>query len=87
MPNMSYCRFQNTLLALKDCRDNLLAGDLSKEEFKAMKHLIEVARYFADLADKEGITDSSFEDQVTISEEEQEDIIMHREMSGRSDNE
>lgn len=46
MPNMSYCRFQNTLSALDDCYDalyNELNADLdnlSDEEKRAAKELI-----------------------------------------------
>lgn len=47
--NMSYCRFQNTLEALKECRDALYdAGpdpfaELSKEEARAARWLIAAA--------------------------------------------
>lgn len=53
MPNMSYCRFQNTKKALNDCfrvlQDNnydleLLKEELSDEEFQAMQTLIETAK-------------------------------------------
>ena len=41
MANMSYCRFQNTLLALKDC-SHYLDDDLSAEETTARKKLVEL---------------------------------------------
>lgn len=46
--NMSYCRFQNTLLALEECRDALEdAGpdpfeELSNDERKAAKKLMKL---------------------------------------------
>jgi hypothetical protein len=45
MPNMSYCRFENTLGDLQDCYDNLDdtgEGELSDSETKARKRLIEM---------------------------------------------
>ena len=42
MPNMSYCRFQNTLLDLQDCMDNWDDPDLSKEEKRAREDMIGV---------------------------------------------
>jgi hypothetical protein len=57
MSNMAYCRFQNTLLDLKDCQEalNEIDGDLtqiSREEAKAAKSLIrvciEIAQDFGD---------------------------------------
>ena len=57
MANMSYCRFQNTLLALQDCKealDEIQDGneeELPKkgsEEYWAMLHLICHCKYIAD---------------------------------------
>lgn len=50
MANMSYCRFQNTLRDLMDCRDALdeIAGnlaELSKDEARAADALIRVCQY------------------------------------------
>lgn len=47
MPNMSYCRFQNTLTDLQDCMDELyeIDGDLSElssAEKRAARYLIEL---------------------------------------------
>lgn len=45
MSNMSYCRFENTLLALQDCYGALEDGDIddmSPEEERAMKQLIKL---------------------------------------------
>ena len=47
MPNMSYCRFENTLNALQDCYDALQDGeaedhDLSETEERAKVRLIEL---------------------------------------------
>jgi len=42
MSNMSYCRFQNTVLDLRDCQENMDDGDLSPEEKRARKRLIKI---------------------------------------------
>ena len=42
MANMSYCRFENTLRDLRDCYDNMGNTDLSKSEFYARRHMIEL---------------------------------------------
>lgn len=44
MPNMGYCRFRNTLIALRDCYYNIEDDNLSEEEFEAMKQLIELCK-------------------------------------------
>ena len=44
MPNMSYCRFENTLAALRDCYENIDNDDLSASEAKARDKLIEICR-------------------------------------------
>lgn len=41
MPNMSYCRFENTVPALRDCYE-ALDGELSADEEKWRKRLIEL---------------------------------------------
>lgn len=40
MSNMSYCRFRNTVLDLRDCYENMDVGELGDEEKKARKRLI-----------------------------------------------
>lgn len=44
MPNMSYCRFENTLQDLQDCLEHLDddTNDLSDRERKAKKRLIDL---------------------------------------------
>lgn len=50
MANMSYCRFQNTVIDLQDCYDALeemgddeeMIEDLSSEELRAKKKLIQL---------------------------------------------
>lgn len=46
MPNMSYCRFQNTVLDLKDCLSNIDESDLSKEELAARAYLYVLAQQY-----------------------------------------
>ncbi len=48
MSNMSYCRFQNTLLGLRDCFDNMDDTDLDRYEEQARKQLIELCCEIAD---------------------------------------
>ena len=50
--NMSYCRFYNTLQDLKDCYYNIEdVEDMSDEEKRARKQLIEICMDIADNAD------------------------------------
>jgi hypothetical protein len=44
MSNMSYCRFQNTLPDLEDCEEHITDNDLSEEEEKAKKRLVETCK-------------------------------------------
>ena len=48
MSNMSYCRFQNTLLDLQNCVDYMDDDDLSPEEAQAREYLIEVCTEIVD---------------------------------------
>ncbi|KKM81423.1 hypothetical protein LCGC14_1330010 [marine sediment metagenome] len=51
MANMAYCRFQNTLEDLRACSDYLDEADLSEEEKKARKQLINVCQSIVDDAE------------------------------------
>jgi len=42
MSNMSYCRFHNTLLDLRDCEEHLWDEDLSEDEERARARLIRI---------------------------------------------
>ena len=47
MPNMSYCRFENTLADIRDCLDAFTTGGgrgLSPSEARAASHLIDACR-------------------------------------------
>ena len=61
MPNMSYCRFQNTVGDLEDCYDHidLNENDLSQDEEDARKRLIKIcvniALEYGDQIDREVI--------------------------------
>lgn len=50
MPNMSYCRFQNTANDLSDCYDNL-TDELSGDEANARIRLVKLARQIVEAAD------------------------------------
>ena len=47
MPNMSYCRFQNTVNDLRDCVDHIEDSDLSDDEKQARQILIELCKDIA----------------------------------------
>ena len=49
MPNMDYCRFQNTLADLRDCEEPLSRRqkDASEEEIDARKQLIRLCHRIA----------------------------------------
>jgi hypothetical protein len=61
MSNMSYCRFQNTLQDLRDCRDALQESfdDLSNDEKNAALELISVCK---DIADEHYVGEGDIED-------------------------
>lgn len=48
MPNMSYCRFQNTLSDLQDCFNHIDGRTLSEEEENARSDLIKLCKEIAD---------------------------------------
>lgn len=47
MGNMGYCRFENTLVDLRDCYENMNDTDLSESEEKARKKLIDLCKDIA----------------------------------------
>jgi hypothetical protein len=54
MSNMAYCRFQNTAGDLYDCENHLFDDDLSEDEQKARKRLINICKSIAaDCEDEE----------------------------------
>jgi hypothetical protein len=48
MANRSYCRFRNTLEDLRECYDNMDESDVSEEEQRARKRLIQLCREIVD---------------------------------------
>ena len=56
MANMSYCRFENTLRDLLDCKEAIQTGEIPKEtdkyEYPAMLHLIGVCESIVRLRDE-----------------------------------
>ena len=65
MSNMSYCRFNNTVNDLEDCRDALDSGEISsQEEKKKAKRLIEICKEIADNYDDDYV------DSIKTDEEE-----------------
>lgn len=53
MANMSYCRFQNTLIDLRDCYYNLDDEDLSPEEENAKQQLISLCKDIVEFYDED----------------------------------
>lgn len=47
MSNMGYCRFSNTLADLRNCQDHLYDDDLSDEEERARRRLIDLCKEIA----------------------------------------
>lgn len=69
MPNMSYCRFQNTRLDLRDCVDNFHNID-SEEEHRARQRLVALAKQIVDLYESDPAqVDEKF---VEVDDEEDE---------------
>lgn len=58
MSNMSYCKFSNTLLDLRDCvetlqeNDNLGDMDLSEDELTSLKYMYNLCERFMDNVDR-----------------------------------
>jgi hypothetical protein len=57
MPNMSYCKFENTYGDLADCYDDIWNKDLSDTEKKYRKLLIQMCREISDEFPEELDTD------------------------------
>ena len=55
MPNMSYCRFQNTLRDLQDCFEHLDDIIEDEEELKAQEKLIKLCLDTEDYLEEETI--------------------------------
>lgn len=49
MSNMNYCKFQNTLIDLRDCNDSLLE-DVNADENKARLQLVRLCQEIVDTA-------------------------------------
>lgn len=70
MSNMSYCRFQNTRLDLRDCVENFWNIN-SKEEHNARKRLVQLAKEIVELYEQdEEQVDGDF---VPSEDEDEED--------------
>ncbi len=56
MPNMSYCRYENTSYDLQDVVDTLFDTDvdvdLSKSELRGLDTILELAKDIVDMEDK-----------------------------------
>ena len=54
MPNMSYCRFENTVLDMNDCLNAIEyreVNNLSDYEIKALQHFLELGKVIVDYED------------------------------------
>lgn len=55
MPNMSYCRFENTVNDMQDCLNAIEdreISDLSDHEVKALQHFLELGKVIVDYEDE-----------------------------------
>ena len=56
MPNMSYCRYENTSMDMQDVVDTLFDTDvdvdLSKSELRGLDTILELAKDIVDMEDK-----------------------------------
>ena len=56
MPNMSYCRYENTSLDMQDAVDTLYDSDvdedLSTHETRGLRTILELAKEIVDMEDK-----------------------------------
>ena len=56
MPNMSYCRYENTSMDMQDVVDTLfdcdIDVDLSKSELRGLDTILELAKDIVDMEDK-----------------------------------
>ena len=58
MSNMSYCRFSNTSMDLRDCLDAIECGevdDLSQDERRGLASILEVAQQLLDMREEWGL--------------------------------
>lgn len=64
MPNMSYCRFQNTKGDLRDCVDNFW-NIHSEDEARARKRLVQLAKEIVELAEQneEAVENCEYDDE------------------------
>ena len=62
MPNMSYCRFENTYRDLMDCYHNI-NEDLSKSEHKYREGLIKLCQDILDEYDPNFFTEEEINDE------------------------
>ena len=53
MPNMGYCRFQNTYRDLQDCYEHLWDDELSFEEQRHRDFLVELCKEIAEETEDE----------------------------------
>ena len=54
MPNMSYCRFENTVNDMQDCLNAIEdreVSDLSEYEVRALQHFLELGKVIVDYED------------------------------------
>lgn len=69
MANMSYCRFQNTLLDLQACFDHIGDNDLSPEERQARRQLVDLCRViYEETESQEQAIDKAYFESIGNSE-------------------
>lgn len=63
MANMGYCRFQNTLQDLRDCREHITDNGLDSDERKARERLVECCRRIIKDYEDAGMDDDDEDDE------------------------
>ncbi len=71
MPNMSHCRFENTLSDLRDCHDNM-TDRLSKRENSARERLIRLCHEIARDVPLDEIAELPIEGDVVLDGDEED---------------
>lgn len=62
MPNMSYCRFENTARDLRDCLDTIRNGEIDELNSYELDGLIKIQEMSQDIVDEKEYIDEIIEE-------------------------
>lgn len=60
MPNMSYCRFENTYMALQDCIENIHEPASNERDERYRKRLLELMKEVVDSGEVDEALESTY---------------------------